>query len=117
MNLALKPISRFPNYLVSYNGDVFKRKDSELIPISKSNHNRGYLFVNIRSEGKQFQFLVHRIVAKEFIENPNGFNEVNHIDGNKKNNHISNLEWCSHLFNVRHSIEIGTFKISKKNKK
>lgn len=50
---------------------------------------------------------VHRIVAKCFCPNPNGYNEVNHIDGNKLNNAADNLEWCSRVENVRHAFRTG----------
>ena len=50
---------------------------------------------------------VHRLVAKCFCPNPNGHNEVNHIDGNKLNNSADNLEWCSRIENVRHAFRTG----------
>jgi hypothetical protein len=40
-----------------------------------------------------------------FISNPNGYNEVNHIDGNKSNNNINNLEWCNHKYNMLHAVK------------
>lgn len=58
-------------------------------------------------------YRVHRLVAKAFIQNPNNYKEVNHIDGNKKNNHASNLEWCSRGKNVKHSFELGLNKVRK----
>ena len=56
--------------------------------------NSGYVFVNLRtSEGKQIRALVHRLVAEQFIDNPNNYKYVKHIDGNLQNNHYTNLEW------------------------
>ena len=52
---------------------------------------------------------VHRIVAKTFIDNPKNLPYVNHKDGNKQNNNISNLEWCTPKGNVRHALELGIF--------
>ena len=49
----------------------------------------------------------HRLVAQLFIPNINGKPCINHIDGNKKNNHVNNLEWCSHKENTRHAITTG----------
>lgn len=68
---------------------------------------RGYLYVQIWHSGKTHGYRVHRLVAQHFIPNPNGYNEVNHIDGNKLNNAASNLEWCDHSANVRHSFATG----------
>ena len=50
---------------------------------------------------------VHRIIATKFIPNPNNLSDVNHIDGNKHNNNVSNLEWCTRSHNLNHAIQIG----------
>lgn len=49
-------------------------------------------------------YLVHRLVAMTFIENPNNYRCVNHKDGDTKNNHYTNLEWCTYSYNIKHSI-------------
>lgn len=68
--------------------------------------NRGY---NRCVVGKHNTIKVHREVAKAFINNPNGYPEINHIDGNKLNNLFSNLEWCSHKQNMEHAGRTGLF--------
>ena len=61
--------------------------------INKKRH--GYCELSLHKNGKEKRFKVHRLVAEAFIPNPNNLPEVNHIDGNKENNHASNLEWCT----------------------
>lgn len=68
---------------------------------------KGYLRVELTQNKKVKRFLVHRLVAQAFILNPENKPEVNHIDGNTLNNNVSNLEWCTHRENIRHSWETG----------
>lgn len=63
--------------------------------------SNGYLFVVFEYKGKSY--LVHRLVANAFIPNPNNLPQVNHKDGNKKNNNVENLEWVTCSENHRHS--------------
>lgn len=59
----------------------------------------GYLRVGLCKQGKRKMYLVHRLVASEFIENPNNYPIINHKDENPSNNCISNLEWCDVAYN------------------
>jgi hypothetical protein len=68
-----------------------------------SNHESGYLWVSISPK----QYLLHRLVAKVFIPNPENKEQVNHIDGNKKNVSVSNLEWVSNKENSQHAHDNG----------
>lgn len=65
--------------------------------------NWGYYRVALYKNGTRKYHRVHRLVAKAFIDNPNNKEQVNHIDGNKLNNHVSNLEWCTRLENMYHA--------------
>lgn len=65
----------------------------------------GYEKVLLTKNNKSKNYFVHRLVAISFIENPNNYNEVNHIDGNKRNNNILNLEWCTHSQNMKHCFD------------
>ena len=67
----------------------------------------GYNIVGLYKNSKNTTVRVHRVVAKAFIPNPNSFLEVNHKDGNKNNNAVDNLEWCTCEENMKHSWNIG----------
>ena len=75
-------------------------------PKAKTIDNLGYYHVRLSKDSKTNTFRIHRLVAEAFIENPNGYKEINHIDQNKLNNDVSNLEWCTHKENVNHGDEI-----------
>lgn len=66
----------------------------------------GYLRCNIAQDGKFRLWLVHRLVAEAFIPNPDNKPEVNHIDGDKSNNNVSNLEWVTREENIRHAHKV-----------
>lgn len=99
-----KPVVGFENYVVSNLGKV-KRNDIELTPyIDATKYSKVGLF---NGNGKQKKFLLHRLVAESFISNPENKPEVNHIDGNKQNNCVSNLEWVTRSENVKHAAKKG----------
>jgi len=68
-----------------------------------------YRFVVLVKTGRKDakNFYIHRLVAKYFCDNPNGYNEVNHIDGNTFNNRFDNLEWCTHKQNMENANKRG----------
>jgi len=67
----------------------------------------GYLGVSLHKNGKSKLVPIHRILAETFIANPNGLRYVNHKDGNKENNALDNLEWCSQSENIIHAYRSG----------
>lgn len=73
--------------------------------VSNSDNGKGYLAVFVMIEGKRRKEYIHRLVAKAFLKNPMNKKYVNHIDFNKSNNSIENLEWCSVQENQRHYAE------------
>ena len=74
----------------------------------------GYIQVRLwdRNLGKMKYWRVHRLVATTFIPNPDNLPEVNHKDGNKQNNNVENLEWCTHSENIKHAYDIGLLQSS-----
>ena len=71
---------------------------------------KGYAYVGIHKNGKQKKVHVHALVAKAFIPNPEGKTQINHIDGDKSNNRVENLEWVSPSENIQHALETGLMK-------
>lgn len=81
-------------------------------------NNKSYLTVTLAKNGRSFPRLVHRLVAEAFLLNPDNKPQINHIDGDRTNNNVDNLEWCSQSENNLHSYkELGRIKIGLKGKK
>lgn len=100
-NMVFKKIDGYDDYLIRGNGDVYSLKSKKARKLKSYNNGHGYLFVNLRKNNKKKNYYIHRLVAQAFIPNLYGFDTVDHIDGNKKNNCISNLQWLSRGDNVR----------------
>lgn len=98
-----RPINGYTNYSVSDKGRVKNNKTGKIL--SPGFDTNGYRFVMLYKDGKGWHGFLHRLVATAFIPNPNDLPEVNHIDGNKLNCSVSNLEWCTHAQNINHSIK------------
>lgn len=104
MEEILKPIQDFDDYYISNFGNVYSKKSGflkKLIPALDGQKN--YLLIGLSRNGQRHRKLVHRLVAQAFIPNPHQLPEVNHKDKNKKNNHVSNLEWCTRKENLEDS--------------
>jgi hypothetical protein len=97
---------RDTDYFISENGEVFRKWGEIYKPIKCVDSGNGYLKVNIWKNGKTKLTLVHRLVGECFIPNPENKPEINHWDGNRLNNHISNLFWSTRSENQKHSADI-----------
>ena len=92
------------NYSVSDNGEVRKDTNNYMM---KLQIQQGYQHVTLQINGKPKRFRVHRLVAEAFIPNPENKPYVNHIDGNRQNNNINNLEWVTPAENTQHAVNTG----------
>ena len=96
------PINGFPDYLITGHGRVFSLKYGKMKELKQRKNNWGYYYVNLSKNGKAYTKTVHRLVGQAFIRNPENKPEINHIDEDKTNNHVSNLEWMSAKENANH---------------
>lgn len=91
-------VKSLPKLKENYKGSYYTKE--RILKLKE--HEDGYWEVRLYKDKKQKTYYVHRLVAAAFIENPNNYPEINHIDENKKNNLVENLEWCDHLYNMHH---------------
>ena len=89
-------------YEIDTLGNVFNSRG-----VMKPHKKNGYLAINLSNGGVQKHFYIHRLVAEAFIPNYLNLPEVNHIDANKQNNCVENLEWCDRKHNLQHSYNVG----------
>lgn len=101
--MRYKDYSFNDNYIIYENGKIFSKKRG--IFLKPSLDKKGYQIVVLTIEGKQVTKRVHRIVAEHFIPNPENKPQVNHIDKNKENNDVSNLEWVTASENMLHALK------------
>ena len=96
------PIKDYENlYSINTNGQIYSHRRG--IYLKPGINGSGYKIVTLCDKNKRKNKSIHRLLAQHFLENPNSLPEVNHIDGNKLNNNLNNLEWCSCSYNMKHS--------------
>jgi hypothetical protein len=101
-------ITGWENYYVSNLGEVKSSKHDKNGRTRKQHKSSfGYLSVILKNKPKVKGYLVHRLVAQEFIPNPQNKRCVNHINGIKTDNRAINLEWVTHKENVKHAVYYG----------
>ena len=108
-------------YIISNYGEIislprYKRNNSKFQYVQPreickyTNPKNGYAYVYLCNNGVYKNVRLHKLVAKTFIPNPNNLPQVNHKDGNKLNNHVKNLEWCTASENIKHAYKLGLMK-------
>lgn len=102
----------FPEkYSISNYGRLKNKTTNHIYKLT--NKNGDYFLIILKNfDGKVKTIRIHRLVAMAFIPNPNNYPCVNHIDGNKQNNNVNNLEWCTHSHNAKHSLTIKPNRIN-----
>ena len=119
MNIEWKPIKDYEDlYLVSNTGLVKSLhwgKEKLLKQVIRS-ENYQYYFVGLLKNKKRKYYAVHRLVAQAFIENTNNYTQVDHLDGNKLNNNVSNLEWVTPKENTNRAWKLGLSKYTNERK-
>lgn len=128
-----KPISINPNYMISNMGRIksvdhpiwckvnnsYSIRKGKILKPSNTNSKKYWRIAIVPTGGtkadKKF-CAIHRLVAEAFLPNPENLPQINHIDGNKNNNCVSNLEWCSQSHNLRHAYDNGLISKEKESK-
>lgn len=109
------------SYQINKNGQIRtlrnspKRHKFDLLK-PQINKKNGYVYQMLYKNGKQKLWRLHRLVAQTFIPNPNNYPQINHKDGNKQNNCVENLEWCTQEQNMLHAFRTGLQKPSEKQR-
>lgn len=104
-NEIWKNINKYPNYYISNFGRIKNKKN-----ILRPSITNGYYGINLFNKEKKIRMQIHILVAKQFINNPKDLPFVNHINGNRLDNRIENLEWIDNSGNMIHAFRIGLFK-------
>ena len=104
---VLKYIPGYENlYSIDTNGNVYSHISNKYLKPNVL--NTGYVTVQLFKNKKGKRLLIHRLVAKTFIPNPNNLPQINHKDENKQNNNVKNLEWCTAKYNMNFGIASKT---------
>ncbi len=103
----------FEGYKIIENGDVISYKQALPVKLKHTINKAGYPWITLQCKNQRKQACIHRLIALAFIPNPENKATVNHIDGNKTNHSISNLEWATQSENILHAFRTG-LKVNRK---
>lgn len=106
-NISYSEISGLPGYYITSNGDVISYKKENPIYLKTYKNQHGHQYVDLKSNGKRYKCLVHRLVAEAFLENPNNYPIVRHLDDDPDNNWVGNLALGTQLDNRMDCIRNG----------
>ena len=109
-----KDIEGFEKYQISSYGRVKSLRFNKETILKRLKHAHGYYKVSLSKNNISKQFLLHRLVAENFIENPENEPEVNHLNGDKSNNQVTNLQWVTHKQNIHHGWKTGLMENTRK---
>lgn len=105
------------NYKINESGEMISFNWGKWFVFNPSVTNRGYYLAVMVCNKRKYSRFVHQLVGIYFIENPNGYTQINHKDCNKLNNHVSNLEWCTSSENLQHAYDNGLIDLTKRKGK
>jgi len=107
------PIKGLSSYSINQEGQVYSHLTNRILkPYLGAN---GYFVFDLSSPNKRMHYQ-HRLMAETFIPNPEFKSDVNHINGNKQDNRLENLEWATRSENIKHAHRLGLKKVSEKNR-
>ena len=114
-NITMRDIQNYEGlYKITQDGRVWNCNLFRFLSPRQSVN--GYLRIGLTKNGVKTTYSIHRLVAETFIPNPNHLPQVNHIDENKLNNNINNLEWCDYLYNNTYGTRIERVVKTNKNR-
>ena len=106
----IRSVDRYKEVIIKNQYGEYKRTKFFKSYVLKQQTYMGYKCVQLHINGKYKWEKVHRLVAKAFVPNPENKPQVNHIDGNKSNNCVENLEWCNQSYNTKHAYKNNLIK-------
>jgi hypothetical protein len=100
MNLLFE-IDEYPGYFVGTDLNIYSEKQGSIKMMKSEINTKGYYIVQLYNDGRNYRKLVHRLIAKMFIPNPNNLEQIDHINQNRSDNRLENLRWVSRKDNNR----------------
>ena len=105
---SAKEIPGYSGYWITKDGRLYSERSGKLVEIKTRLSQSGYISATVTGDNtKRTALGIHRLLAMAYLEKDSRQTEVNHIDGDKFNNDLSNLEWCSHSENEKHKVRSG----------
>ena len=100
-----RKIKNHENYTITDDGKIYSYKQKTKRQLKTYYDKHGYENIKVSDRGEYHHWLIHRLVAEAFIDNPERYPEVDHINKDRKDNRVENLRWCDRKFNLEQSYE------------